>query len=196
MCSFDIRIYLQKKADAVDVLICQDISVDENVISDQFLERLEKKFRLTDFLFFQSRQDDSDYHLLIADTLVYVNTSWFKVKYRSEGKTHKAHLVIKKQKGTGSPIIAIFAINFCILRSSATLIKSQKNYKGLQSKENPSIQPHTAAITNRTVRKLRSHVLLDPGAAHHFFCDEVCFVGGIHRHVGLLECASGNVPIT
>lgn len=73
-CSYDIPTYLQKKADAIDALIDLEVNVDDTDMSDMILEGLERDFRLTDFLFFQSTQDNSDYHRLIADIEVYVNT--------------------------------------------------------------------------------------------------------------------------
>ena len=53
-------------------------------ISDQILEGLELDFRLMEFLFFQSTQDNSDYHRLIADIQVYVSSPSFKMNIVSE----------------------------------------------------------------------------------------------------------------
>lgn len=197
-CSYDISTYLQKKADAIDTLIDLDININDNEISDQILEGLESDFRLTDFLFFQSTQDNSDYHRLIADIQVYVSSPSFKMKYGKRIKSHKSNLttkVLKKEKKKNS-----YHCDFC-KKSGHTADfcysnPASKKYKGKKDSEKPNIQLHTTTLSNHGLQNLCNQVVIDSGATDHFFCNPRMFVGNIRPHVGTLECATGNLPIT
>lgn len=91
-CSYHIPTYLARKADAIDQLIAMDISVQDNQMCDIILEGLEMDTRLTEFLFFQSTQENDNYHKLITEIETYVTTPSFKLKYGNNNKTnYKAH---------------------------------------------------------------------------------------------------------
>ncbi len=195
-CSFDIPTYLQCKADAIDALIDLDVNIDDNEMSDQILEGLERDFRLTDFLFFQSTQDNSDYHRHIADIQVYVNTKSFKMKYGLKGKSHKANLTTKTAKKKKNS----FFCDFCKKSGHTTDYcysnPKSKKYKGHKEGKKSNVQLHTTNIANPSVQKLRNFIVLDSGATDHFFSDKTLFVDDIQEYSSSLECASGTIPIT
>lgn len=195
-CSFDIPTYLQKKADAIDALIDLDVNVDDNNMSDLILEGLERDFRLTDFLFFQSTQDNLDYHRLIADIQVYINSPSFKMKYGKRGKSHKVNLTSKFQKKKKNSYHCDFCNKSGHTADYCYTNPSSKKYKGKIDEAKPNVQLHTSIIANKTLNEFYDKVVVDSGATDHFFCNPTMFAGEIRPHSSFLECASGNLAIS
>ena len=100
-CSFDITTKLQKKAETADELVALDININDSDMFNAILDGLEKDFRLTDFLFFQSTQDNNtDYYKLLSDIKVYIGSPSFRMKYPVKKK--KAYNVIENFKKQSS----------------------------------------------------------------------------------------------
>ena len=196
-CSYDIATYLQKKADAIDELIGLDIDVNDGDMSESILEGLEKDFRLTDFLFFQSTQDNNEHLKLISDIRVYVNSPSFKMKYGRRRKYHKSNLSLKSKRGHNKK--TTYHCDFCgkdgHTDNYCYANPNSKKYKGTKEKKKPEIQLHTTQINKNRNRNLRNDVILDSGATNHFFGNRQMFVGRIDGYDGILECASGNMKI-
>ena len=92
--SYDISVYLQKKANAIDELIGLDVNVYGSDMSNSILEGLERNFGLTDLFFVQSTLQNRYYLKLISDICVYVNSPSFKMKYGRRRKCHKSNLSV------------------------------------------------------------------------------------------------------
>lgn len=187
---------MQNGADAIHVLIDLNVQVDDNNMSDLILEVLEREFRLTGFLFFQSTRINLDYHRLIADIQVNVNTFHFKMKYGERNKTHKVN--ISKRSETRKEIN--YHWDFCN-KSGYTADYCYSNprfvmYKEPKVEDKPNIQQHATFVANSNVPKLRNKVAVDSRASVYFFCDTNLFVGNITPCSDSLECASGILPIT
>ena len=195
-CSFDITTYLQKKADAIDALIDLDVNVDDNEMSDHILEGLERDFRLTDFLFFQSTQDNSDYHRLIADIQVYVNSPSFKMKYGRRNKSHKANVTYKFEKKKKNSYHCDFCKKSGHTADYCYSNPQSKKYKGSKESDKPNIQLHTSTVAKQGLQGLTDQIVIDSGATDHFFCNLKMFIGDIRQHSSFLECAAGNIAIT
>lgn len=195
-CSYDITTYLQKKADAIDALIDLDMTIDDNDMSDHILEGLERDFRLTDFLFFQSTQDSSDYHRLIADIQVYVNSPSFKMKYGKRNKSHKANVTSKSQKKNKNSYHCEFCKKSGNTADYCFKNPQSKKYRGAKDSEKPNIQLQVSAVPSDGLKGLTDQIVVDSGATDHFFCNSKMFIGEIRPHSSFLECASGNLSIT
>lgn len=167
-------------------------------MSDQILEGLERDFCLTDFLFFQSTQDNSGYHHLIADFQVSVNSPSFKMNCGKRNKSPRANVTSKLQKKN-----KMFYHRELCKKSGYTAGCCYKNpeskkYKGGKDGkdfEKPNIQLHTSVVPNRGLKGLAEQALVDSEATDHFFCNPEIFEGEIRPHSSLLECASGNISI-
>lgn len=195
-CSYDITTYLQKKADAIDALIDLEINIDDNEMSDLILEGLERDFRLTDFLFFQSTQENSDYHRLIADIQVYVNSPSFKMKYGKRTKPFKANYTSNSKGKKRNTYHCDYCNKSGHSKDYCYVNPQSKKYKGEEKVDKLNVQLHTSQVAKQDLQNLRDQVVLDSGATDHFFCNEDMFIGEMRPFTSSLECASGNIPIT
>lgn len=100
---------------------------------------LQRDFRLTDFLFFQSTQDNSDYHRLIADIKVYVNTPSESTENEEnliEPITHRSFQEKKRNKREKMNITVTSVPKWITLLTIVTKSLSQRNTKA--QRMNPS----------------------------------------------------------
>lgn len=194
-CLYDIPVYLQHKADAIDQLIGLDISVNDSELSDSILEGLERDFRLTEFLFFQATRIHTDFLKLITDIQVYVNSPSFKTKYGRKRRPYKSNLTVKSKNA--KPNKNSCHCDFCGKNGHAMDYcysnPSSKKYRGNKQTPKPEIQLNTTMIGNTYKNYLEDCVVLDSGATNQFFGNEEMLIGEIESHCSVLECASGKI---
>lgn len=185
--------------DAVDALIDLDVTINDNEIYDQILERIDRDFKLTDFIFFQSIKNNSDDHCLRLDIQIYVKFSLFKMKHRK--KCENSKLNISKHS---TNLKQGYQCDFCN-KSGHTSDYCYSNPKSKKHKDSkreyerttkkPNIQLHTASPTSIRRHKLRDQTFVDSGATDHLFCDEKIF-DSESLHSSSLECGPKNLAIT
>ena len=166
-------------------------------MSDSILEGLEKDFRLTDFLFFQSTQENNDYMKLISDIRVYVNSPSFKMKYGRKKKFHRTHFSVKTKHGSSKK--NFYHCDFCKkdrhTKEYCYSNPESKKYKGKAKDGKPKIQLHTTTVKSHQMGCMKNEVILNSGATNHFFGSRDLFMGPLDSYDGTLECASGNLKI-
>ena len=197
-CFFEILSYFLKTADAADELVALDVKINDSAMCDAILEGLETDFRLTDFLFFQSTQDNNDYYKLISDIKVYVNSPSFKIKYGRKKK--KAYTSITTRKtDDNSQNKNDFHCDYCGKdgHTEAYCWNNPKSKKIRKPKtKKPDVALHVTQVSNRTDKILLQNIIIDSAATSHFFGNRNMFIGIIKPYSGELECASGTLPIT
>ena len=161
--------------------------------------------RLTEFLFFQSTQENDNYHKLITEIETYVSTPSFKLKYGNTKKiSYKAHSNRRNfnkknasnfKLGSGPRKSNVYHCDFCN-KNGHTSDYCFVNPNSKKFKKKTHSEMNCARKANMTAHSYTRDIILDSGATDHFFGDLSMFDGELKKVKESLYSAGGDLLIT